>query len=204
VGGPFLAVLAPWAVGGLYLALGGSLVRELLPDPVGAHLLAGLVLVSVQGVGGVAQLVCTRLTNTVSGLVGGAALLVGLATVACALPHGAGRGTGSPVLFLVGDAVTGVGFGLTFLSATRRVGALAPPERRGGVLAAFFVVGYLGISVPVVAVGVISGRLGLVPTFRLFALVVAVAVIASVVPLLRSARCWPSPRRTGATGSDAG
>jgi disulfide bond formation protein DsbB len=79
--------------------------------------------------------------------VGATALLVGVAIVLAALSlH-------SLVLFLVGTAIAGVGFGTGFQGAIRSVVAAAAPTERAGVLSILFVLSYLAMGAPAVAAG---------------------------------------------------
>lgn len=176
-------VTAAWSVGGLYLGLGGSLVKQLLQG--NNHFIAGLVIVSMQGVAGVAQLVWklrwSSVSNTVVSVVGCAALLVGMLVVALSLV------VGRPAIFFVGAVVTGIGFGLAFMGSTRQVTQVAPAARRGEILAAYFVVAYLAFSIPVVAAGFLTTRVGLSHTFYLFAASIAIVSIITMVYTFRRA-----------------
>ncbi|WP_285743418.1 MFS transporter [Lentzea sp. NBRC 105346] len=168
-----LGVLAAWSVGGLYLALGGSLAKELLH--IDNHLVAGIVILSVQGVGGLSQLALTHLSGRDASVLGCVALITGMATVALSVFL-----TSAP-LFLLGDVITGAGFGLAFMGGTRLVTQAAPAAQRGQVLASFFVVAYLAISVPVIGAGVVTTRIGLSATFYVFAAVMAVVALITLV-----------------------
>jgi MFS family permease len=175
-----LGVTAAWSVGGLYLGLGGSLVEELLQG--NNHFIAGLVIVSMQGVAGLAQLMWSlrwsSVSNTVASVAGCAALLVGMLVVALSLL------IRNPAVFFLGAIVTGVGFGLAFMGSTRRVTQVAPPARRGETLAAYFVVAYLAFSIPVVATGFLTTRIGLSRSFYLFTAVVAVISVITMASTL--------------------
>ncbi|MDT7789965.1 MAG: hypothetical protein QOF58_8384 [Pseudonocardiales bacterium] len=168
-----LGVLAAWSVGGLYLALGGSLAKELLH--IDNHLVAGIVILSVQGVGGLSQLAFTSLSGRSASTWGCVALIAGMAAVAGAVF------LTSAGLFLVGAAVTGTGFGLAFMGGTRLVTQAAPDHQRGQVLASFFVVAYLAISVPVIGAGAVSTHIGLSATFYVFAAVMAVVALITLI-----------------------
>ncbi|NVK77799.1 MFS transporter [Streptomyces morookaense] len=176
-----VGVSVAWAVGGLYLGLAGSLVKELLDgsDPF----VTGLVILSMQGVAGAAQLTWAlrrgAVADRVASALGCTALFLGVLAVAGALF------TGSPPLFFAGSAVTGTGFGLAFMGSSRRITHAAPPARRGETLAAFFTVAYLAFSVPSVLAGLLSTRFGLVHTFYAFAAVTALLSAATVVRSLR-------------------
>ncbi|MBV8933023.1 MAG: MFS transporter [Kutzneria sp.] len=183
-----LGVGAAWSVGGLYLGLGGSLAKDLLG--IHNHLVAGVVILLVQGIGGLSQLGLTKLSWRAASVVGCVALIVGMAVVAVSVAS-----TNAPV-FLFGDAVTGVGFGLVFMGGTRLVTQAAPAEARGQVLAAYFVVAYLAISVPVIGAGVVATALGLARTFYVFATLMGLVSVITLISTLLS--------RTGESLTPAG
>ena len=62
----------------------------------------------------------------------------------------------SLTLFLAGGLVAGAGAGLLFKGGIVTVLGLAAPERRAEALAGFFLAGYVGISVPVLGLGVLD------------------------------------------------
>ncbi|MEV0041769.1 MFS transporter, partial [Streptomyces sp. NPDC050804] len=77
-------------------------------------------------------------------------LLVGASLAAESLPR-----------LVLGARCGGFGQGLAFRAGMAAVSGAAPPEHRGGTISAFFVVAYLGISLPVVGVGALTLWLGL-------------------------------------------
>jgi len=96
---------------------------------------------------------------------------------------------GSLPLFLLAAVVGGAGVGFSFQSAVARVGGLASAEERAAVTSSFFVVAYLGITVPVVGVGEIATRTSL--TVAAAALAVLVLVLSALAALLT--RRHPTP-----------
>jgi hypothetical protein len=70
------------------------------------------------------------------------------------------------------------------MGSTRRVTQVAPPARRGETLAAYFVVAYLAFSIPVVATGFLTTRIGLSRSFYLFTAVVAVISVITMASTL--------------------
>ena len=104
-----------------------------------------------------------------------------------------GVSAGSGALYLVGSAVGGGGFGVAFLGALRALSAVIPPEHRGAVMSAFYVVAYGALSLPAILAGLLVGPLGLRPTFEIFGS--AVAALALVVAF----EAWRTrPRAAGA------
>ncbi|MFD5793367.1 MFS transporter [Streptomyces diastatochromogenes] len=65
-----------------------------------------------------------------------------------------------PVL-LAGAVTGGVGQGMAFRAGLTEVSTAAPPAHQGATISAFFVVAYVGISLPVVGVGAMTVALGL-------------------------------------------
>ena len=150
VRGPLLvaapAVVAVWALAGFYASLGPTLVRTLIGGS-GSLVVGGLALFVMAGSGAGAVLVLRERAAAALLRVGATALLAGVAVVLAALSlH-------SLVLFLVGTAIAGVGFGTGFQGAIRSVVAAAAPTERAGVLSILFVLSYLAMGAPAVAAG---------------------------------------------------
>lgn len=115
------------------------------------HALAGVPALTGFGAAIIAQLSTSgwdvrRLVGT-----GTAALSAGLALLVTAL------WAPSLTLFLAGGVITGAGAGLLFKGGIVRASLLAAASaNRAEVLAGFFLAGYLGLSVPVLGLGVAS------------------------------------------------
>jgi MFS family permease len=62
----------------------------------------------------------------------------------------------SLILFVAGGVVAGAGAGLLFKGGIVTASGLAAPQRRAEVLAGFFLAGYVGLSVPVLGLGVLD------------------------------------------------
>ena len=78
---------------------------------------------------------------------------------------------------------SGGGWGVAFMGAIRSISAAAPAQRRAGVIAAFYVVAYIALSVPSVIAGLAVPRLGIEPTFRIFgAAVIVLAFLTAAEP----------------------
>lgn len=165
-----LALVAVWAVGGFYLSLGPSLAIDVLHST--NHLIGGLTVTVLAGVASIGQVAFGRTAPNRTALIGLLFLLAGLALLLVTL------GSGSSVVFFVGTAVLGAGWGITFLGAFRLLAMLADPARRGELMAAVYVVAYLAMSVPVVVAGLITSHLGLHRTATIF--IIAVAAVCAV------------------------
>jgi MFS family permease len=180
--GPFVAaapvMVATWALGGLYLSLGPSLAVSLLHTT--SHVTGGLVIVALSATGALASIaVRDHLPERV--MIGGAALLtVGVALTLAALNDG---GT---ALFFAGSVIAGLGFGPAFSGALKSVAPLASAGERAGLIAAVYVVSYLGFSLPAIAAGVAVTHEGLLRTTNVYGGgVMALALAAMALTVLR-------------------
>ena len=87
-------------------------------------------------------------------------------------------------LFLVGGVTAGIGAGVLFKSAIGSVAAMAAPAERGEALAGLFLIAYLGLTVPVVAIGLATLSLAAVTVMTWFAVVLLI-LLAGVAVLGR-------------------
>jgi predicted MFS family arabinose efflux permease len=96
--------------------------------------------------------------------------------------------TGTPVVFFVGTAVAGLGFGPAFMGAFRAVVASAAPSDRAGLVTAVYIVSYLATGIPAVIGGIATSRYGLSRTALVYSLVVAALAAVAVILLMRQIR----------------
>lgn len=82
----------------------------------------------------------------------------------------------SLALFLVGGAISGLGSGLMFKGSVATAAALAAPDQRAEALAGIFLAGYIGLTVPVVGLGLLTQELAADVSLTIF----AAALIAGV------------------------
>ena len=178
-----LAVMASWSIAGLFFSLGPQLGARLFDTSTAIMASSGIF--SLLGAAALAQLVLGRTTPWVAASVGSLLLAAGMVIIAVAAASGRGG------LYLAGSIVSGVGFGLSFLGGLRGLVGSIPPQHRAGVLSAFYIVGYLSLSIPAIVAGIVVGPLGLNDTFVLFAVIAA--VLATVVAVL-AVRTRPAPK----------
>jgi MFS family permease len=175
-------VVASWSIAGLYLALAPSLAVILLHT--GSHVAGGVSVFALGISAGLGQVALRGLAARQATAAGALGLAVGMAGTVASIPADSGP------LFLAGSVITGAGFGVAFMGALRSVSAAAPAWQRAGVIAAFYVVAYLALSVPSVLAGLVVPGLRIEPTFRVF----GIAVI--VLALLTAAGTRRGPRAT--------
>jgi len=185
VRGPVLAaapvMFAVWALAGLYGALGPSLVQVLSGSS--NAILGGLSLTVLAGVAVIAVYLLRKASPGTVMVTGIGALVVGVAITLVALS------AGSTVLFFIGTAVSGIGFGSGFQGGIRTVVPAAAPHERSGVLSLLFVVSYLGMGVPAVAAGFLAVHgAGLIGAARDYGIALIVLAVAALAALYRTRR----------------
>jgi len=175
------AMASTWALGGLYLSLGSSVVGQLIG--VTDEFVTGVALAVFFAAAAVSSLLVDRLPAPARRPYGYGTLVVGVVlTVVAAL-------TSSLALDITGSAIAGLGFGGTWVVVMGAVAGATPPEHRGQTFAAVFVASYLAFSVPALVAGLLDEHVGLRPIVTGYGgfdvLLVAIAVGAY---LLRSRR----------------
>ena len=171
-----LAAAAAFALFGLFTSLAPGFIAGTLHQS--SHALAGLATFIVFGAAALAQIAVGRLPvprGRQAGL-GLAVLAAGVAAVTAAvwLP--------SLALFLAGGAVAGAGAGAAFKTSITTAVSIAPAGARGETLAGLFVAAYLGLTVPVVGLGIATQFV----TARAAVLGFAAVLIAAVAAVSRS------------------
>src|SRR5947209_687011 len=183
-----LAVTSAYSIGGLFFALGPELSAHVFES--GNHLVTGISLFLLAGVGAVAQLAYGRRAAWLGAAAGSVALALGVALIVLAAAEN------SAAALVVGSVVGGAGFGLAFLGSLRALSAEIPPDHRAGVMSAFFIAAYAALSIPAVLAGFGAGPLGLESTFEILgSLVAALALVVAV----QAWRTRPRPVTSTAT-----
>jgi predicted MFS family arabinose efflux permease len=176
--GAFVASLpslaATWALGGLVLSLGASVMVVVLDQS--SHVAAGLPIFILAGVSAVTSILARDLSPRTTARGGLGALIAGLLVVLVALA------TGSPALFLVASAICGVGFGPAFAGVFRLLTLQAPADQRASLVSSILAVSYVAFSVPAIAAGVAVTQVGLRDTAEVYGVVlIALAALALVL-----------------------
>jgi MFS family permease len=199
VRGPVLAaipaLIALWALAGFYGSLGPALIQLLSGS--GSPALGGLALFVLAASGVAAVLLMRRARPQALLLIGNLALLAGVAITLLAID------SSSAVVFFLGTAVAGVGFGGSFQGAIRTVVPLAAPHERAGVLSIVYVFSYLALGLPAVIAGVLAVHGGgVLTTAREYGVAVMALTLLALAGLAR--RGTRSPAAAEAVGSVAG
>jgi MFS family permease len=154
------AIVAGWSVTGMFLALAPSLVRDVLHVRSGAA--GGLsitVLFIANSVGG---LWAARRPARVATLWGAVLLTLGAAGLFAALVFV------SPVVFIGGSIIAGLGVGLTFNGTMSGISGATTAKSRAEVFSAAFVVSYVALGLPSLAAGLAAASWGLQTTSYLY------------------------------------
>ncbi|MCS5734791.1 MFS transporter [Herbiconiux daphne] len=159
-----------FALLGLFTSLAPTFLISTFRAP--DHLLAGATTFAVFGAAAAGQLLLAGLRLRVQLTIAIVCCAAGLTAVAV--------GAVLPQLgvFLVGGIAAGLGVGLLFKSSLATAGALADPGRRGETLALMFLIGYAGLAIPALLVGV---ALTLAPATAVLLVFVALVLAATVL-----------------------
>jgi MFS family permease len=182
--GAIPTMVSTWALGGLILSVGGSLLESVFGQS--NHAVVGAVLGLFAAAGAAAAVLARNLTPEAMTRVGTATLVVGTALFIGALA------SSSLSIFVIASVVAGGGFGSAFLGSLRSVTQLVEPHERAALLSAVYVVSYLAFSIPAVLAGVLITHIGLRDTSLDYGVFVAVVAVAAVLYALRSAPERPS------------
>jgi MFS family permease len=171
-----LCLFAVWALSGLYQSLGPSLAAQV----TGSRDLVwgGLLVFLLTGVAAGATVAVRGVRPRTAMLAGCLVLLAGLAVTFAAIA------ATTAAAFLAGTAVAGVGTGLTLLGVNRSLIPLAPPGQRAGLVAAIFIISFLGLSIPALIAGVATTHVGLHRTALAYCVAVAVLVAVAAGSLM--------------------
>lgn len=172
-----LVGFAGFAVLGLFTAVTPSFL-----DRLGQHapISTGLVVFAVFAASALGQLSTIRVRPRTTLIAGVATLSAGAAVV------GTGLHLPSIPVLVVGGLVAGAGQGMSFHAALSQATASSPPTERGAAASGFFVICYLGISLPVIGLGAATHAWGLLVAGQVFAGAVVAIGLTTLVRLPRS------------------
>jgi MFS family permease len=184
--GEFIAAatagFSAFALLGLFSALAPTFLGTVLHQ--GSHAVQGAVVFLLLAVGTVTQLLLSRFNSRRVVLAGLGVFLAALALIVAALAQA------SLPLFLSGTVVGGVAVGAVFLGSLATANRLAPPERRGHVISAYFTALYSGLIIPVVGVGIASGYIGDFSAVLAFSILIAALCLYALASIWRAAASW--------------
>jgi MFS family permease len=170
------AVFVGFALLGLFTSLAPTFASQDLG--IENRAVAGAIVFAVFGASGAAQIALKGMRDRLA-MHGGFLLIpLGLLLIVLALHQR------SLMLFLAGALVGGFGQGLGFLGSLAMINRLAPAAQRAATLSSYFVVAYLAISIPVVALGFGAQIFGLYDAALAYAIAIGALAVASLVTSL--------------------
>jgi hypothetical protein len=174
-----LLAFVGFAVFGFFTSLAPAFLSGQLR--IASHMVAGWVTFVVFASSASFQVLSSRWPRTAQIAAGLSLLAAGLAMVIAAIS------ASSLPLLIAGGIVAGSGVGATFKSAIGSVLAISSPDTRGEALTGLFLAGYIGMALPVVALGLIMQSLPLVLSVVIFGAGMLALIVVTAFALKRTA-----------------
>ena len=175
-----VASAAAFSVLGFFTSLTGHLVSGTMGYR--SPLLIGAIVFGAMGMSSLVQVLLAKVPRRTRLIVGQWMFAAGLVLVAV------GGAVPSLAAFIVGGILSGGGVGLVFQASIATAVGLAIPEHRGGTLAGMFLAAYVGITVPVVVLGIAISIFPAQETVVVFAAIVLITVLVATRPMVRATR----------------
>jgi MFS family permease len=170
---PAVAGFGGFALFGFYAALAPSILQQQLHETNRA--LGGGVVFELCVVASAAVLVTRAMKSRKAMLTGLVLLLPSLLLLVLA------QAEASLALLLTGTAVGGIATALCYRGSLQVVNEIAPNDRRAEIISTYLICCYVGNSLPVIGVGVISTLEGPIVASSAFAITIALFVIAALI-----------------------
>jgi len=172
-----IAGLAGFSVAGLFTSMVPSVMIHIMEERGGLVIGAVIGLFFVASIVGQASLQWLPKTQHMNlGCVG---LMLGMISLGLSIA------TAQLLLLILAGLLAGIGQGMILRSGMGAVTASSPPDQKAAVTSAFFVVLYVSISVPVVAVGFSVQAFGLPHVGEFFASLVALVALLAMFSMKR-------------------
>jgi MFS family permease len=169
-----------WMTGGFFMSLGPSLARAV--TRIDTPVVGGLLVCALTLSAGATILVMRDRDPKLALRLGSVTMVAGIGVTLIGVASGE-----VPVLF-GGTFLAGIGFGAGYLGAMRSIMPLAAPHERAGLLAVFYTLCYLAMSVPAMLAGLAAGQVGLVyATYGYGLVIMALAAFAMRQPVMARA-----------------
>jgi MFS family permease len=167
------AMVAAYTFGVLVLSLGGQVEHDLIGSPNAFLNSAVLSLFPIVGgvIGMIARSLSPRTALIAGALVSG--LGMGLLVLAVNLRD--------LLIYLLATAAAGGAYSLLFVGGLQVINAMAPEHRRGGVLSALYLLGYLSMGALALVLGAMATRWGLGLAVDLGAAAIILTNVATLV-----------------------
>jgi MFS family permease len=167
-----------FAVAGVFSSVAPAFLGAILGRT--SHALAGAIVFILFSASTVGQLLVSRLSDRRALILGCALMAGGVGLLALAL------WIESLAVLIASASVVGLGQGFVTGAGLAAINQRAPIERRGETASSFFVVMYVGLSLPVIGVGVAANAWSLRGAGIAFSAAVAALVLTVLLSLSRS------------------
>ncbi len=164
---------ATFAVIGYYAALIPSLLAQALGQKNPAT--GGAVVALLASIAAVAGMGLRRLSSRTAMLAGSALLLPGIALLPCA------AGLKSFALLVCGTIITAPATMLSYRGSLEVVNQMAPAEQRAEVIASYILFMYIGNSLPIIGIGLLSSATSSLTADVTFALIIAACALLALI-----------------------
>ena len=172
-----VAGFAAFAVYGVFNSLVPSFLAGSLHEP--SHALAGAVPFAAFAGGAAAQILGGGMASLILLRRSVPIIVLGLALTAGAM------WSANLAMFVIGGVITGAGAGMVFKGSLGVVASTASAGARAEALAGFFLGAYIGLSVPVIGLGVATQYVAARDAMLVFAALAALAIAASIHAVIR-------------------
>ena len=183
--------IAAWMLAGLFMGLVPTILALIFDVRGGTA--DGFTAFLEPGAAAIAGVALGRVAPRVTVLVGGAAVLLGAATITCGVLFAA-----LPVLW-IGGIVGGIGFGASFSGALRVIAPVAESKQRAELFAAIYVVAYLSFGLPVIVAGQFIAPMGLLRVVIAYAVTTGCVAVVGLVAQAGRLRAGRIRRKNGAS-----
>lgn len=189
------ALVAGWAVTGLFLSLTPSLVSNVLHVRYGAA--GGFSIAALFVSNSVGAFCSVRQTARHATSLGAVLPTLGAFALAVAIA------VASAAVYVGGSVVAGLGVGLTFNGSLRAISAVTTATSRSEVFSAVYVISYAALSLPSLAAGVAAPSWGLETTGYLYVGIVGALSLGAALHAgrPRAHRRTADPTRTAGKGA---
>jgi len=169
---PACMAFAAFALGGFFSALVPGIIKQELH--LGNVAAIGVVVTLFFAVAGLTAALTRKLTSWTAMFAGAACVFPGVALLSVA------ESLRSFILLWVAAAVGGAAMALSYRGSLQVVNEVAPQDKRAEVVSAYLLMCYLGNSLPVLGVGLLTTALEPSLAHEIFAVVVAALALAAI------------------------
>ncbi|MET1249414.1 MFS transporter [Sporolactobacillus sp. STCC-11] len=161
-----------WSIMSLMLSIIPSYTNQLVGSSNLA--VAGAIVALVLSISTVSQIVLKRIALQKLSIIGFIVMIAGLASLIAVLE------TKSLIFLVLTTLLIGFGHGPAFAGSLALTNHISPDESRGDIIASFYVLTYLGVSLPILGLGIVSHWTGLNGAILLYVLLMTLMMLVGI------------------------